>query len=224
MIDTGPELRLQLLEAGATAIRAAIFTHSHADHVMGLDDLRIFGFKLDTSIPLYCEPSVQQSIRHIFSYAFIDPESLSHRFAAPRLRFETLIPGQAFSLLGLTILPIRLNHGKLPILGFRIGNVAFCTDVSTIPAESRELLKGLDTLIIDALRYKPHPTHLHVDEAVRLIKQLQPRRAFLTHMSHDLEYDRLLRELPENVEPGYDGLTISLSDCAEHGKLSTVRD
>ena len=108
------------------------------------------------------------------------------------------------------MLPIRLNHGQLPILGYRIGNVAFCTDVSTIPAESRELLQGLDTLVIDALRYKPHPTHLTVDQAVQWANRLQPRRTILTHMSHELEYDQLQNELPDGIEPGYDGLRIRL--------------
>ena len=109
------------------------------------------------------------------------------------------------------ILPIRLKHGELPILGFRIGNAAFLTDVSTIPADSKELLRDLDTLVIDALRKEPHPTHLHVDAAVRIIQQLRPRQAYLTHMSHDLEYDALRNELPEGIEPAYDGLKIALS-------------
>lgn len=241
VIDTGPELRLQLLASGASMIRAAIFTHAHADHVMGLDDLRIFGFRLEkelqrqasladatqaadrssrsgggrSDIPLYCEQIVEDGIRQIFHYAFSDPATHAHRFAAPRLCFERIHAGQAFALLGLNILPIRLHHGQLPILGFRIGDVAFCTDVSTIPADSRGLLEGLDTLIIDALRYEPHPTHLSVDQAVAWVKRLQPRRAILTHMSHSLDYDKLKQELPNGVEPGYDGLRIPLAAASD---------
>lgn len=239
VIDTGPELRLQLLASRATMIRAAIFTHAHADHVMGLDDLRIFGFRLEKelarksagtagaadggssapaaadrargSIPLYCEESVEDAIRRIFFYAFSDPSTHSHQFAAPRLRFEPVIPGVRFELLGLTVTPIRLQHGSLPILGYRIGDVAFCTDVSDIPVESCEQLQGLDTLIIDALRYHAHPTHLTVNQALKWVQRLRPRRAVLTHMSHDLEYEKLRQELPEGVEPGYDGMVIPLA-------------
>ena len=212
IIDAGPELRLQLVRERATLIRAAIFTHSHADHIMGIDDLRIFGFQLDDSVPLYCEEVVEQQIRQTFSYAFSDPSTHAHKYAAPRLRFERITEGQDFSLLGLSIRTIRLKHGELPILGFRIGNVAFCTDVSTIPADSREQLRNLDVLVLNTLRHKPHPTHLHLDAALNLIRQLQPRQAYLTHMSHELDYDELLKELPANVAPAYDGLRIAISE------------
>jgi phosphoribosyl 1,2-cyclic phosphate phosphodiesterase len=211
IIDAGPELRLQLVRERATLIRAAIFTHSHADHIMGIDDLRIFGFQLNDSVPLYCEDVVEEQIRQTFSYAFSDPSTHAHKYAAPRLRFERITEGQDFSLLGLSIRTIRLKHGELPILGFRIGNVAFCTDVSTIPADSREQLKNLDVLVLNTLRHKPHPTHLHLDAALNLIRQLQPRQAYLTHMSHELDYDELLKELPPNVAPAYDGLRIAIS-------------
>jgi phosphoribosyl 1,2-cyclic phosphate phosphodiesterase len=211
IIDAGPELRLQLVRERATLIRAAIFTHSHADHIMGIDDLRIFGFQLNDSVPLYCEDVVEEQIRQTFSYAFSDPSTHAHKYAAPRLRFERITEGQDFSLLGLSIRTIRLKHGELPILGFRIGNVAFCTDVSTIPADSREQLRNLDVLVLNTLRHKPHPTHLHLDAALNLIRQLQPRQAYLTHMSHELDYDELLKELPPNVAPAYDGLRIAVT-------------
>jgi len=210
VIDTGPELRLQLVRENARLIQAAVFTHAHADHLLGLDDLRIFGYRMNAAVPLYCEEQVEEQIRQVFSYAFAPPTEQSHNFAVPKLRFIHIEPGVPFTLLGMSILPIRLKHGNLPVLGFRIGDVAFCTDVSTIPAESKELLRGLDTLIIDALRKEPHPTHLHVDAALRLIHQMQPRRAYLTHMSHDLDYDTLLKELPDHIEPAYDGLKIAL--------------
>lgn len=211
IIDAGPELRLQLVRENAKLIQAAIFTHAHADHILGLDDLRIFGYQMNSAIPLFCEERVEEQIRQTFSYAFTDPATHSHQFAAPKLRFERIVPGLSISVLGIDILPIRLKHGELPVLGFRIGNVAFLTDVSTIPADSKELLQGLDTLVLDALRYEPHPTHLHVDAAVRIIHQLRPRVAYLTHMSHDLEYDALSKELPDGIEPAYDGLKIALS-------------
>ncbi len=208
VIDTGPELRLQLVHNGATLVQAAVFTHAHADHVAGLDDLRIFGFRADADVPLYCEESVESSIRQMFSYAFTDRDSMAHRFAAPRFEFRRITPNEPFEILGLEVCPIRLLHGRLPILGFRIGDVAFCTDVSTIPPGSRDLLRNLDTLILGALRYKPHPTHLHVDAAINVVRQLQPRRTFLTHMAHDLDYDVLSQELPEGIQPAWDGLVI----------------
>lgn len=239
VIDAGPELRLQLLQQNVAMVNAAIFTHAHADHIMGLDDLRIFGFRrekqqieaaratslaagqpfddetfrktLNSNIPLFCESEVEETIRRVFFYAFSDPATHSHRFAAPRLSFERIKPGQEFSLLGLKILPVRLMHGQLPTLGYRIGNVAFCTDVSSIPQESRDLLQGLDTLIIDALRYDPHPTHLSVSQAVKWGEKLNARRTILTHMAHDLDYNVLANELPEGFEPAYDGLKIELS-------------
>ena len=210
IIDAGPELRLQLIREDAKLIQAAIFTHAHADHILGLDDLRIFGYQMNSAVPLYCEERVEEQIRKTFSYAFTDPATHSHQFAAPKLRFERIVPGTRISVLGMDLLPIRVKHGELPVLSFRIGNVAFLTDVSTIPADSKEMLQGLDTLVIDALRYEPHPTHLHVDAAVRIIHQLRPRVAYLTHMSHDLDYDALRNELPDGIEPAYDGLKIAL--------------
>ena len=236
VIDTGPELRLQLLDSGASMIRAAIYTHAHADHIMGLDDLRIFAFRLEkerlralekraveqceefdvdsteveSDIPLYCEQEVEDSLRQTFQYAFADRAQQSHKYATPRLKFHRITPGVPFDLLGLSILPVRLHHGKLPILGFRIGNTALCTDVSTIPPESRELLTGLETLVIDALRYRPHPTHLSVDQAVQWGRRLGAKRTILTHMSHELNYETLARELPDGHEPGWDGLELGI--------------
>lgn len=210
IIDAGPELRLQLVREEATLVQAAVFTHAHADHILGLDDLRIFGYRMDAAVPLFCEETVESQIRQVFSYAFTDPATHAHQFAAPKLRFERIFPGKAFTLSGLNILPVRLKHGDLPVLGFRIGNVAFLTDMSMIPSESKDLLQGLDTLVIDALRKEPHPTHLHVDAAIRIVRQIRPKQAYLTHMSHDLDYDALRNELPDGIEPAYDGLKIHL--------------
>lgn len=210
LIDAGPELRLQLVRERATLIRAALFTHSHADHIMGIDDLRIFGFQLNDAVPLYCEEAVEQQIRQSFSYAFSDPSTHAHKYAAPRLRFERIGENQSFKLLGLNVTSIRVKHGDLPILGFRFGHVAFCTDVSSIPASSRELLQDLDVLVLSTLRHEPHPTHLHLDAALKLIRQLKPKQTFLTHMSHELDYEDLCNELPEYVAPAYDGLKIPI--------------
>jgi phosphoribosyl 1,2-cyclic phosphate phosphodiesterase len=211
VIDAGPELRLQLVRERAKLVRAVLMTHSHADHIMGIDDLRIFGYRLNVPVPIYCEEPVEQQIRESFSYAFTDPATHSHQYAAPKLVFHRIDENQEFELLGLPIRTLRLKHGQLPILGFRIGNVAFCTDVSTIPADSREQLQGLDVLVLDALRHEPHPTHLHIDAALGLVRQLKPKRAYFTHMSHELDYDALLLELPDGVEPAFDGLRIPIT-------------
>lgn len=209
VIDTSPEIRLQLVKAKCRLVHAAIFTHSHADHIMGLDDLRICGFRLEKDIPLYCEPNVEEQLRQSFNYAFSDAKP-AHRFAVPRLSFRT-IGEDAFSLLGLTVTPIRLLHGKLPVLGFRIRDVAYCTDVSSIPAASMDRLQGLDTLIIDTLREEPHPTHMSLNQALATIRKLKPRRALLTHLSHQFDYETTNARLPENVELAYDGIEFPLS-------------
>ncbi len=210
VIDTGPELRLQLVREHIPVVEAAVFTHNHADHIFGLDDLRICGHRLDRPIPLYCEEPVEKAIRRSFYYAFEDEESLNtHKYALPRLRFER-IDEEPFRLLGLTVRPIRLMHGKLPVLGFRINDVAFCTDVSFIPDSSWPLLEGLDVLILDALREKPHPTHFSLGESLEVVRRLKPRRAYFTHLSCSLEYEETNAKLPPHVELAYDGLRIPL--------------
>lgn len=210
LIDTSPELRIQLIREKIDLVHAAIYTHSHADHIFGLDDLRLFGYRLNRPIPLYCEEIVEQQLRAAFSYAFVPPPPDLHMGAVPMLKFERLSL-EPFQLLGLKILPIRLMHGKLPVLGFRIGNVAFCTDVSFIPEESLERLMGLDVLIIDALRDTPHATHFGIPQALEIIGLTQPQRAFLTHVSHHLDYETTNKRLPPHVELAYDGLRIPLT-------------
>lgn len=207
LIDTSQELRLQLTRFDVRMIEAVVYTHAHADHIMGLDDLRIFGYLRKAPIPLYCEAPVEETIRNTFSYAFADRTNALH--SAPSLEFVR-IDETPFDVCGLTLTPIRLIHGRLPLFGFRINNVAFCTDVSAIPEESWPKLQGLDTLILGALREEPHPTHFTVGQAVEVIERLQPRRAFLTHLGHQLEYDEMNRKLPEGIELAYDGLMIDL--------------
>ncbi len=209
LIDTSPELRLQLTRERITSVDAVLYTHAHADHILGLDDLRVFGYKRKGPVPLYCEPNVEATLRQSFSYAFLDPTVRDTWHSYPNLEFRT-IGVHAVELLGLTIQPLRLMHGRLPVLGFRIGNVAFCTDVSYIPPESMELLEGLDTLVLDALWKEEHPTHFNVKQALEVIARLEPREAFLTHVSHRLDYDRTNRELPDHVNLAYDGLRIPI--------------
>lgn len=207
LIDTSPELRIQLLRERINIVHAVIYTHSHADHIFGLDDLRLFGYRLKHAVPLYCEQNVEQQIRASFSYAFGPfPEDM-HFGAVPLLEFRR-IELERFQVLGETIQPIRLLHGRLPILGFRIGNVAFCTDVSRIPDESWPLLEGLDTLVIDALRDQPHETHFGIPQALEAVERVRPKQTYLTHVSHYLDYDATNARLPAGVELSYDGLRI----------------
>ncbi len=207
LIDTPPEMRIQLIRERIDLAHAVVYTHSHADHLFGLDDLRLFGYRLKQAIPLYCEEIVENQIRAAYSYAFapFDPEL--HYGAIPQLELRR-IGLNPFELLGVQVIPIRLIHGKLPVLGFRVGNVAFCTDVSFIPDESWPLLEGLDVLVIDALRDEPHATHFGIPQALAAIERVKPRRSYLTHVSHNLEYCETNARLPKGVELSYDGLRI----------------
>lgn len=209
LIDTPPELRLQLVRERIGMIEAAIFTHAHADHLFGLDDLRICGWKLSQSIPLFCEEMVEQQIRRAFNYAFEIPSQELHPGAVPKLEFVRLSL-EPFTVLGQRVVPIRLLHGRLPVLGFRFNDVAFCTDVSAVPEESWPLLEGLDTLILDALQEQAHPTHFSIQQALEVVERVKPRRAFFTHLSHRLDYDATNARLPAGVELAYDGLRIPL--------------
>lgn len=207
LIDTSPELRIQLLRERIDLVHAVIYTHGHADHIFGLDDLRLFGYRLHQAIPLYCEANVERQIRASFSYAFEEQSADLHHGAVPMLQLHR-ISTDPFEVLGERIQPIRLLHGRLPVLGFRIANVAFCTDVSLIPDESWALLEGLDTLVIDALRDEPHATHFGIPQALAAVDRVRPKKTYLTHVSHYLEYHSTNARLPLGVELSYDGLRI----------------
>ena len=207
LIDTSPELRIQLLREKIDLVEAVLYTHGHADHLFGLDDLRVFGYRLGRSVVLYCEENVEQQIRTCFSYAFHQAANDLHHGAIPLLEFQR-IGLEPFEVLGERIQPIRLMHGRLPVLGFRIGNVAFCTDVSLIPDESWPQLEGLEVLIIDALRDQPHETHFGIPQALEVVERVRPRKTYLTHVSHYLDYASTNARLPAGVELAYDSLRI----------------
>ncbi len=214
LIDTPPELRIQLLREGVGIVHAALFTHEHADHLFGLDDLRIFSQYLNREIPLYCDQTVEARIRQAFSYAFNSGHDPYYAGGVPRLAFRRM-DGQPLSILGARVTPIRLLHGKASIWGFRFGNVAYCTDASHVPDESRPLLAGLDVLVLNCLRHRPHPTHFHVDDAVRTAVSLAARKTYFTHLCHDLEHETFARSLPAGMEPAYDGLAFDLQSVTE---------
>ncbi len=209
LVDTTPELRLQLLREGIGIVHAVLYTHAHADHLFGLDDLRIFPVYLARDVPIYCEEPVEQSIRRAFQYAF-DPATREYGAGGvPRLQFRR-IDTTPLEVLGMPVVPVRLLHGRYRTLGFRFGGVAYCTDVSEIPPESMERLQGLDVLILDCLRREPHATHFCLEEAVETARRLSPRRAVFTHMCHRLEHEATSAELPPGMDLAYDGMRIPL--------------
>jgi phosphoribosyl 1,2-cyclic phosphate phosphodiesterase len=209
LIDTSPDMRQQLLREQIGIVHAVLFTHEHADHVFGLDDLRIMQFHLGGPVPLYCEPRVEERIRKSYDYAFKSAEHL-HTGAVPQLVFRR-IGLEPFEVLGAQVTPIRLKHGKrLEVLGFRIGNVAYCTDTNAIPPESMEKLAGLDVLILDALRPRGHATHFSLEEAIEVARLLAPKQTYFTHMSHELDHEATNAALPAGMALAYDGLRILL--------------
>jgi phosphoribosyl 1,2-cyclic phosphate phosphodiesterase len=210
LIDTSPDVRNQLLRERIGIVHAVLYTHEHADHVYGLDDLRMMQFYLGGPVPLYCEPRVEDRIRKSYDYAFTS-EAQSHAGAVPQLAFHR-IGLEPFELLGARIVPIRLKHGKrFEVLGFRFGNVAYCTDANAIPPESLEQLAGLDVLILDALRPRGHATHFSLEEAIDVARTLGPRQTYFTHMSHELEHAATNAVLPPDMALAYDGLRIMLT-------------
>lgn len=205
LIDTSPELRLQLLREQIQQVHAVLYTHYHVDHLFGMDDLRLMARGLGGPIPIYCSNEVEGVIRQVFPYAFSETDAVLG--SIPKLAFHN-IEQDPFTVLGDQIVPIPLIHSRFNVLGFRINDLAYCTDVSEIPASSWPLLEGVRILIIDALRYKPHPAHLCLDQALEIIDRLQPENAYLTHMSHEFDYDLVNPSLPGGVEMAYDGLRI----------------
>jgi phosphoribosyl 1,2-cyclic phosphate phosphodiesterase len=207
LIDTSPDMREQLLREDIGLVHAVLYTHEHADHIFGLDDLRLMQFYLGGPVPLYCEALVEERIRKSYDYAF-SGLAMTHPGAVPQLTFRR-ITTEPFEALGARITPVRMKHGpRFDVLGFRIGDVAYCTDVNRIPEQSWPLLEGLDTLILDALRIEPHPTHFSLEEALAVIRRLKPGRTLFTHLSHGFDHARTEATLPAGVGLAYDGLQV----------------
>jgi len=211
LVDTTPDLRDQLLDTDVRRLDAVLYTHEHADHIHGIDDLRPLAIVMHKRIPVYADRMTAELLQMRFGYCFETPAGSSY---PPILEMRSLKAGTVTSIAGpggsIEAVPFRMVHGDIDALGFRFGNVAYAPDVSHMPEESLPYLEGLDVLIIDALRYTPHPTHFSVAEALDLIAKVRPRRAILTNLHTDLDYETLRRELPPHIEPAYDGLRIEV--------------
>jgi phosphoribosyl 1,2-cyclic phosphate phosphodiesterase len=206
LIDAGTDLRQQALTYGVSRVDAILFTHSHADHIMGLDEVRRFNILQRGPIAAYADAQTADNIRRSFHYIFEAPAQPGGGVQQIDL---TTIDGP-FDLAGLEVVPVRLFHGRLPVLGFRFGTFAYLTDCNRIPDESWPLLQNLEVLVLDALRHRPHPTHFSVAEALDVVKQLSPGRAFFTHICHDLPHAATNAALPRGVELAYDGMRLEI--------------
>jgi phosphoribosyl 1,2-cyclic phosphate phosphodiesterase len=203
LVDCAPELRMQMVREGLTRIDAVLITHTHADHVMGMDDLRSICIKTRRAMPVYTLPPYQEDIKRIYPYAFREfPAGVE----VPRFDLQD-VPAH-LDLLGMGIDTFVVQHGQTPVVGIRVGGFAYITDVSEIPDEAWQKLQGLDTLILDAVRYKPHPNHYHMERAIEVAAALGARQTYFTHLSHDYDHDVTNAELPSGMELAYDGLRI----------------
>jgi phosphoribosyl 1,2-cyclic phosphate phosphodiesterase len=206
LIDTSPDFRYQALRFGIDRIDAILYTHSHADHILGLDDVRPFNFMQKREIPIFASADAWAVIERTFRYVFDGSPSESSR---PRLT-PHLFDTDPFCVAGMEFQPIRISHGKGTVHGFRFGDCAYLTDHSSIPTDSLDKLSGLDVVFLDALRHNPHPTHSTVDESLRTVELLKPKRAYFTHISHDLLHAAVEPRLPSGVYLAYDGLEIPI--------------
>ncbi|MEW6143724.1 MAG: MBL fold metallo-hydrolase [Thermodesulfobacteriota bacterium] len=207
LIDTSTDLRCQALRHGITKLDAVLYTHSHADHTHGIDELRVYNFVNKSPIMCYGNPQTIDNIKNNFKYIFDGVESAGGK---PMLTLTEV--SEVFSLGSVEIIPVDVFHADWTILGYRIGGMAYLTDCSGIPDWSWERLRDLDVLIISALRYKPHPAHLNVEQAVEVARRLKPGLTVFTHMGHELDYDTLSKELPPSIVPAYDGMELELPD------------
>ncbi len=211
LVDTPPDIREQLLDVRLTALDAVLYTHDHADHTHGIDDLRLVSYAMKRRIPVHMDAATKAILELRFAYCFTQAPGSSY---PPIMASHELTPGVPVRLGegagAIEALPVLQQHGDITSLGFRFGNVAYSPDISGFVDGSEQALLGLDLWIVDALRYTPHPSHFHLKRALEWIERLAPKRAILTHMTTDLDYESLRRELPPHIEPAYDGMVIEL--------------
>ena len=209
LIDTPPELRLQLIAGGITRVDAVIYTHEHADHTNGIDDLRMFSMRQRRALPIYGPAETLERIRTSFSYIFDDVRAYEGT-SKPSLEMHALEPGRPVAVAGVELLPLAFRHGHLRVFGYRVGSLAYLTDVKAIPEAERGRLQGLDVLVLNALWWRPHPTHLSIAEAVQTAQALGARRTYLTHLTHETGHAELAGQLPAGILPAHDGLVVEV--------------
>jgi phosphoribosyl 1,2-cyclic phosphate phosphodiesterase len=221
LVDTSPDLREQLIDAEVDWLDAVLYTHEHADHTHGIDDLRALFMHRRRRVDVYLDEPTSQAVRGRFSYCFQSPPGSEY---PPIVTEHRLAPGQTITVTGeggpISALPVLQEHGDIPSLGFRFGRLAYSCDLSGLPSASVAALAGLEVWIVDALRYRPHPSHFSVEDALSWIERIRPRRAILTNLHSDLDYDALRARLPAHVEPAYDGLgvTVAATQAPEGGR------
>ncbi|MGI4875042.1 MAG: MBL fold metallo-hydrolase [Janthinobacterium lividum] len=205
VIDTGPDFRQQMLRANITQLDAILFTHEHKDHTAGLDDVRAFNFRQQQEIPAYAEARVIEQLKREFAYVFAE-----HKYpGVPQVALHPIDDQQPFDVLGLAVQPLRAMHHRLPVLGFRLGDFAYLTDANALPDSTIQQLRGAETIVLNALRHEPHLSHFTLSEAVALLEDLRPRRAYLTHISHQLGRHREVEAtLPPWIRLAHDGLVV----------------
>jgi phosphoribosyl 1,2-cyclic phosphate phosphodiesterase len=208
LVDTTPELRLQCIRFGVEKIDAVVYTHAHADHIMGLDDVRRFNALRGGPLDTWADDATRAALDRCFGYAF-NPPTPEMKVFRPHL-IRRRIDGR-FEIGGVTWTPVPLIHGDMPILGFRVGSLAYCTDVSFIPEPSFEILRGLDVLVLDALQHRKHATHFTLEEAVAAATRIGAKKTFFTHIAHGLSHEATNAMLPENMRLAYDGRTVSVN-------------
>lgn len=205
IIDTSPDLREQCLSAGVKHLNGVLYTHDHADHTHGIDDLRGFRHGMGQLVDVYGNADTLSVLKHRFDYIFEEKQGYP-----PLCRPHEIADNAVFTVGEMQVRSFPQIHGPITSLGYRIGDMAYSTDLNDLPEESVKALEGVKVWIVDALRYDPHPTHLHLDKTLEWIDRIKPERAILTHMTSEMDYETLLRDLPAGVEPGYDGLTVRL--------------
>ena len=209
LIDTPPELRLQLIAGGVTRLDAVLYTHEHADHTSGIDDLRVFSVRQRRPLPIYGPPETLARLRSSFGYIFDDARPYEGT-SKPNLELHAIEPGRVVTVAGIEVLPLAFRHGHSRVYGYRIGALAYITDVKAVDEAERRQLRGLDTLVLNALWWRPHPTHLSIAEAVETAQALGARRTYLTHLTHETGHAELAAQLPAGIVPAYDGLTVEV--------------
>ncbi len=209
VIDTGPDFREQMLAANVSSADGIVYTHAHADHIHGVDDLRSFVINRRAKVPIWADIPTSHRLHEAFGYCFETPPGSSY---PPILEENRIVPGVPFTINGdggpIELLPFEQPHGSIDSLGFRIGNFAYCSDVSALDERALPHLENLDIWIVDALQYREHPSHFSLDQTLGWIEKLKPKRAILTHMHTPLDYDTVSKETPDHVEPAYDGMQI----------------